>query len=182
MSVLKCIQARRTIRHYVQGEEVPKADIDLIANSGLTAPSSMDIQGVDIYVDRGQEKLAKIEEATLKALPQYATKYFVNRHEQLHVKNVITCDAPVLFVLVKNERAHKDYYHIDCGLIVESMILLAQDMGYSTMCIGAIGMADLSEVLGIPKDAAIIGLAMGKAAPEQDHHKRPIKSKVVYAD
>lgn len=70
MSVLKCIQARRTIRHYVQGEEVPKAHIDLIANSGLTAPSSMDIQGVDIYVVRGQEKLAKIEEATLKALPE----------------------------------------------------------------------------------------------------------------
>lgn len=59
---------------------------------------------------------------------------------------------------------------------------MAQSMGYSTMCIGAIGLADLEEPLGVPKGKAVMGLAMGKAAAEQHLHDRVIKAKIVYRD
>ncbi|EAX89567.1 nitroreductase family protein [Trichomonas vaginalis G3] len=182
MSVLKCIQGRRTIRSYVKDFEIPKKDIDLIANAGLTAPSSMDIQGVDIVVVTNKEKLAQISDATFKGLPEPGQKHFQQRINEWGVKNPVTCDAPVLYLFVKNERAHKDYVQIDCGLIVESMILLAADMSYSTMTIGAVALSDLSEVLNIPKGGVIVGLAMGKAAPDLKLPERQIKGKITHID
>ena len=71
--------------------------------------SYCDFQGNDFVVVTNKEKLDKLEKIILDSLPDdNFKKHFIERRDRHGVKNVVTCDAPCLVVIVRNERADKD--------------------------------------------------------------------------
>ena len=103
-SILEALKHRRTIRNYVPDFQIPKEQLDEILNAAQIAPTSKDLQEVNFIVLRNKEKLNEIEQVILNEFPEAMRKNFEERRQIYGVKNVITCDAPVVILLIRNER------------------------------------------------------------------------------
>ena len=185
VTALEALEKRRTIRNYDPDWKIPKEQLDKILNAALLSPTACDFQGEDFIVVTNKEKLAKLEEVIINNLPENDfKKHFIDRRERHGVKNVVTCDAPCVVLIVKNERAHKDWIKIDAGIAAMSIIVAAQNYGIESMCLGVVAMdctqAKCEELFGLPKDSMILGVALGKPRGELKLHEKVIKSKVTY--
>ena len=185
VTAIEALERRRTIRQYESDYEIPKEIMDRIMNAALISPTACDFQGQDYIVVTNKEKLAKLETVILDSMEDNKyKKYFMGRRERHGVKNVVTCDAPCIVLIVKNERAHKDWIRIDSGIAAMSIIIAAQNYGIESMCLGIIAM-DFSkekceELFGLKKDSLILGVALGKLRPGFKLPEKVIKSKVTY--
>ena len=185
VTAIDAIEKRRTIRQYDSNYEIPKEVMDKIMNAAQLSPTACDFQGQDYIVVTNKEKLDKLEKVILECLPENDfKKHFIDRRERHGVKNVVTCDAPCVVLIVKNERAHKDWIKIDAGIAAMSIIVAAQNYGIESMCLGVVAMdctqAKCEELFGLPKDSIILGVALGKPRGELKLHEKVIKSKVTY--
>ena len=101
---------------------------------------------------------------------------FNKRKSKLGVTNVITCDAPCVIFLVKNERADPTFTQIDTGIVSMAIMVAARDAGLETMCLGSLLWGDKSkteELIGIGKGKLAMAVAIGKA--RSDHQEGPKK-------
>ncbi len=149
------------------------------------SPTACDFQGQDYIVVTNKEKLAKLEKVVLDCMPEDKMKrYFIGSRERDNVNNVVTCDAPCVVLIVKNERAHKDWIKIDSGIAAMSIVIAAQNYGIESMCLGVVAMDNTKEKceesFGLQKDSLILGVALGKLRPGFKLHEKVIKSKVTY--
>ena len=144
------------------------------------APTSKDLQEVDFIVLRNKEKLNQIEQVILKEFPEEMKKKFEERRQIYGVKNVITCDAPVVILLIRNERKEK-FVDVDGGIAAMSIIMAAQHFNLESMCLGIITrFPKVEEILGLQKDSLILGVALGKIKGNQVIKDKVIKSKISY--
>ena len=98
------------------------------------------------------------------------------------MKNVITCDAPVIVLLIRNERKEK-FVDVDGGIAAMSIIMAAQHFNIESMCLGIITrFPKVEEILGLKKDSLILGIALGKMKGEPIVKEKIIKSKISYMD
>ena len=98
------------------------------------------------------------------------------------MKNVVTCDAPVVILLIRNERKEK-FVDFDGGLAGMSIIMAAQHFNIESMCLGIIArFPKVEEILGLQKDSLILGIALGKMKGEPVLKDKVIKSKISYMD
>ncbi|EAY15872.1 nitroreductase family protein [Trichomonas vaginalis G3] len=181
MNVLDAISKRKTIRDYEQGWKCPKEHLETIAELALLAPSTCNFQSIDLLVITNQEILDKIGSVGLETMPDVLQQQFLLRKDKGY-KNVITCDAPVLFILVKNERADPHFYQLDAGIMVESILLASLNYGYGTMCISALAFADLENIIGVPKDKFAMAIAMGKPAASAATYEKEILCKASFIE
>ena len=72
-------------------------------------------------------------------------KHFVERKERHGVNNVVTCDAPIVVLIYKNERANEDWVKIDVGIASMSIMMAAQNFGIESMCLGVVATKDTQE-------------------------------------
>ena len=185
LSAIEALERRRTIRQYDPDYEIPKEIMDKIMHAAQLSPTACDFQGQDYIVVTNKEKLAKLETAVLDSMPENKMKkYFMGRRERHGVKNVVTCDAPCVVLIVKNERADKNWVKIDSGIAAMSIVIAAQYYGIESMCLGAVSSEDshekCEELFGLPKDSLILGVALGKPRGEIKLYDKVIKSKVIY--
>ena len=185
VTAIEALERRRTIRQYESDYEIPKEIMDKIMHAAQLSPTACDFQGQDYIVVTNKEKLAKLEKVVLDCMPEDKMKrYFIGRRERHNVKNVVTCDAPCVVLIVKNERAHKDWIKIDSGIAAMSIVIAAQNYGIESMCLGVVAMDNTKEkceeLFGLQKDSLILGVALGKLRPGFKLHEKVIKSKVTY--
>lgn len=182
-NVLDLMKHRRTIRNYEPDYQIPQEQLDAILNAGQIAPTAKDLQDIDFTVLRNKEKLNGIEKIILEAMPEAGRKGFEERRKTYGVKNVVTCDAPVLILLTRNERQSEKFCDVDAGLACMSIILAAQHFGLESMCLGIIArFPKVEEYLGIEKGKLILGVVLGKIKGEPIVHEKKLISKVNYMD
>ena len=156
--------------------------INHLLNAAQIAPTSKDLQEVDFIVLRNKEKLNQIEQVILKEFPEEMKKKFEERRQIYGVKNVITCDAPVVILLIRNERKEK-FVDVDGGIAAMSIIMAAQHFNLESMCLGIITrFHKVEEILGLQKDSLILGVALGKIKGNPVIKDKMIKSKISYLD
>ena len=97
---------------------------------------------------------------------------------------MVTCDAPCVVLIVKNERAHKDWIKIDAGIAAMSIIVAAQNYGIESVCVGLVAVDacrhQVDEFLGLKKDSTLDAVSLGKPIGEIKLHDKVLKSKVTY--
>ena len=181
-SILEALKHRRTIRNYDPDYQIPQEQLNEILNAAQIAPTSKDLQEVDFIVLRNKQKLDQIEELILKEFPEDIRQKFLERRKQYGVKNVITCDAPVVILLIRNERKEK-FVDVDGGIAAMSIIMAAQHFNIESMCLGIITrFPKVEEILELEKNSLILGVALGKIKGEPIVKEKTIKSKISYMD
>ena len=185
VSVIDALENRRTIRQYDPEYSIPKETIDKIMHIAQLSPTACDFQGQDYIVVTNKSKLEKLEKIIIESLPENDfKKHFVERRERHGVKNVVTCDAPCVVLIVKNERADENWVKIDAGIASMSIMMAARSFGIETMCLGVVAMDctrdKCEELFGVKKGGMILGVALGKPRGELKLHEKKIKSKVTY--
>lgn len=179
--VFTCIEKRRTIRHYDQNWKCPREHLEAIVDAALKSPTACNRQGIDLLVIQNKETLAKINEVGLKTLKHSTREHMLERINEGY-KNVFTCDAPVLFLLVKNDRINPLYGDVDAGIMCESIMLTVASYGYGTMCIGVLRATDLYEAVGIRKEDLAMAVCMGKIEDGFVPEPKKRKCKATYLD
>ena len=183
ITALEALEKRRTIRNYDPDWKIPKEQLDKIMNAALLSPTACDFQGEDFIVVTNKEKLAKLEEVIINNLPENNfKKHFVERKERHGVKNVVTCDAPIVILIVKNERADQKWIEIDSGIAAMSIIVAAQNFGIESMCLGIVAHEKCDEFFGLKKGSILVGVAIGKPLGKIELNPKVIKSKVSYVE
>ena len=181
-SVLEALKHRRTIRNYDPDYQIPKEQLDEIINAAQISPTSKDLQEIDFVVLRNKDKLNEIEKIILGEFPEEAKKRFEERRTIYGVKNTVTCDAPVIILLIRNERKEK-YVDVDGGIAAMSIMMAAQHCNLESMCLGVLArFPKVEEMLGLEKNSLILGVAIGKMKGEPILKNKTIKSKVSYID
>ena len=181
-SVLEALKHRRTIRNYDPDYQIPKEQLDEIINAAQISPTSKDLQEIDFVVLRNKDKLNEIEKIILGEFPEEAKKRFEERRTIYGVKNTVTCDAPVIILLIRNERKEK-YVDVDGGIAAMSIMMAAQHFNLESMCLGVLArFPKVEEMLGLEKNSLILGVAIGKMKGEPILKNKTIKSKVSYID
>jgi len=69
------------------------------------SPTAGNFQGHDYIFVTNKEKLDELEKDLLEVIPEQMKNHFLERRKKHNVKNVVTCDAPCLVLIVKNERS-----------------------------------------------------------------------------
>ena len=182
LNVLEILNSRRTIRNFDPNVEITKEQLEAILKAAQNSPTAKDLQGIDFIVLRNKEKLAEIEKIILADASPEMKNNFEERRKIHGVQNVITCDAPLIILLTRNERKEK-FTDVDAGLAAMSIIMVARHFGLETMCLGRITrFPKVEELLGIKKGELILGVAVGKIKGEPILKEKVIKSKVNYID
>ena len=187
VTALEALEKRRTIRNYDPDWKIPKEQLDKIMHAAVISPTAFDFRGQDFLVVTNKEKLAKLEEAVIGSLPDDDfKKHFVERKERHGVNNVVTCDAPIVVLIYKNERANEDWVKIDVGIASMSIMMAAQNFGIESMCLGVVATKDTQEkceeLFGLKKGSLLLGVALGKPKGKSELRERVTKCKVSYLE
>jgi len=200
-TLLKFIQARRSIRRYKK-EEVSKRDIEAILKAMRYAPSAQNARSWKYIILQDKEKINKIRQSVIKMLKllkklvdhKKILKYFMPRS----IKEVITnpnedtalddfferidkgedpvfYNAPVLIITYTSE--NNRFADNDAGIALTHGILAAQSRGLGACWIGYAQEAlnrykDLRKLLEIPKDMNINGVLI-IGYPDVEYHRIP---------
>ncbi len=187
VTALEALERRRTVRNYDPDWQIPKEQMDKIMNAAQISPTACNFQGQDYIVVTNKEKLAKLETIIIESLPDDKfKKHFVERKERHGVNNVVTCDAPCVVLIVKNERASEEWIKIDAGIASMSIMMAAQNFGIESMCLGVVALgctqAKCEELFGLKKGSLLLGVALGKPKGEIKVPERKIKCNVSYME
>ena len=154
-------------------------------HAAQTAPTACDYQGHDFIVMTNRKKMDDLEKVILDALPDNEfKKHFLERRVRHGIKNVVTCDAPCFVIIVKNERADKDWVKVDAGIALMAIMIAAQNYGIEQACVGLVAVDDcrhqVDEFLGLKKESTLVAVSLGKPIGEIKLHDKVLKSTVIY--
>ncbi len=161
--VVKAILERRSVRKF-KPDRIPDADLDVIAQAGLYAPSSKNAQAWHILVVRNARKIdmitAEVKAAILRAkVAKYAAlaenpKYAVNFGS-----------APV-FMIVSADPGATSCPVEDCSCLLENMFLAAHSLGIGSCWVNQLGCVtdeprfrEALTALGVPAGNKVYGSA-----------------------
>ena len=184
MNVLEALAKRRTFRSYVKDYMPPKDVIEAITNAALDSPSALNYQGLDLIVITNKEKINAITQKSLSSWPQETQNKFGARREW-GCENVVTCDAPILYLLVKNENAHDTFIQIDSGIMCMSIMVAAMNFGLGSMCVGSLLWGDVAGVekeAGIPQGSLAMAVVVGKLPEHPKAIEKTRKCKATYIE
>jgi nitroreductase len=182
---LAALLHRRTYRQYEPDYVIPKDVLEKIANAALQSPTGMNTQDVDLLVVTNKKILEDVSQASFNTWPQELKDNFSTRPATYGVKNVVTCDAPAVIFLVKNERASALFAQVDTGIVTQSIIVAAQEFGLESMCVGVFLWGDptqVEKILGIPTGSLAMAVAIGKAKPNAKLLDKKVLAKATYIE
>lgn len=164
-TVKEAIEKRSSTRGYTR-EQLTKEELDALLTAGLQAPTGQNKQELHFTVVKGENPiLAEIESEknTLRGIE--------------HAEHNFYYEAPILIV-ISAESGFK-WSHVDAGIAVQNMALMAEELGLGNLIIGCIYDAlhgekkkYYSEKLAIPEGYEFeIALAVGHKAMTKEPHK-----------
>lgn len=131
--VIENILSRRSIRSY-QPEQVKQEQLDLIMKCAINAPSAMNKQSWQVKVVQNQDLLKRMNqgfvEHTIKQNPDQDLSSFQDP------KFSIYHNAPTV-IFVAREKGNV-MSEMDCGLLVQNILLSAEAMDVGTCVLGGL--------------------------------------------
>ena len=178
--ILKLLLDRHTIRNYDPTYAIPKEQIEQIFEAVRHSPTAFTCQDVDFMICLNRETNQKAADAQLAQFPDQMRDGLLERKEKFKVSNVITCDASAEVIIYKNERAqNENYSRIHAGIAAMAICVAAKEFGLDTMCHIVMVGNGAEEVYGIPKDSALMAVAIGKALPDAHVSARGFQNKIT---
>ena len=154
MDCTQAIRARRSIRKFKPGQAVPKADVEVMLEAAMMAPSACNSRPWEFFVveDPGTR-------ARLRAAHPFAAML------ETAPLAVVVCGRPE-----DQEGKCAGYWPLDCGAAVENLLLQAAALGYGACWCGCWPVMDRVEairaVLGThATPAALIAIGVPDEAP-----------------
>ncbi len=164
--VLKCIMSRGSIRAF-EKREIPHADLELIAEAAIHAPTGMNKQLWQFTVLRNKELMNRLAAAIGKALQRDDYNFY----------------NPDTLILTSNERDNPHRIE-DCACAMENIYLAAHSLGIGCVWINQLkGICDEPEIrallreIGVPDNHIVLGsaaLGFPAAGPRDIERKRSI--------
>lgn len=114
MQTADAIRARRSVRKYKKGAEVPRAQIEKLLEAAMLAPSAVNSRPWEFVATDKEEILQKLTEAH-PASKMLLTASWV----------IAVCARPEL-------QPKHNFWQQDCAAAIENILLLAADMGLGT--------------------------------------------------
>ena len=183
ISPIDALLKRRTVRNYLP-DPIPEEHMNKIMEAAKNSPTAGNYQGYDYIVVTNQQKLLELEKAFIASLDEKMKSFIDKRKEKHKAKNVLTCDAPCLVLIVKNERADERWIKYDAGIASMALMIAAQTFGIESMCIGGMSQPEThkqcEKVFGLKDGALLLAVALGKPAPNYILKEKEIKTKVTY--
>ena len=175
-TVSEAIAKRSSTRGYT-ADAISKEELDQLINAGLMAPTGMNRQELHFSVVKGDNPvLAELEDEknALRGIERAEHNFYY--------------EAPILIV-ISAESGFK-WSHVDAGIAVENMALMAEELGLGNLIIGCIYDAlhgekkeHFSDALDIPEGYEFeISLAVGHKAVTKEPHSYDAKRQVSYLD
>lgn len=160
MEFTELINARRSVRSYVEGTVIPEEDVRKIVEAAELAPSWKNSQTARYYVANTPESIAKLTE-TLPSFNQSSSK-----GAALVVTTFVKDISGFTAGSAENELSNK-WGAYDLGLSNAYFILAAKEYGYDTLIMGLRDAAAIRQIFGIPKTEQITSvIALGKGTAD----------------
>lgn len=179
MELDACIKGRRSIRRYEE-KPVPKAIIEKLLDSGVSAPSGMNAQPWRFVVIENKDAIKKLSQRTKELLlgmqwPENIKTAFKSE------KDTIFYGAPLLIlVCVPKKEEWKTVNLLDCALAAENMFLTAYQEGLGSCFIGFGNFLNQDPKIlaeyGVPEDHEVLApLIFGYPAESPAAKAREVK-------
>jgi len=150
------IRANRSYRGYDESRKITEEELLELVDCARLTPSSVNMQPFRYYLAWEKEEVDKIQALTkwARALPQLELP-----HPGMH---------PTAFIVICQDTSVNDSlarFQKDVGIVAQTMLLAAAEMGLGGCMIGNFPAATLKEVLALPeKLAPLLVVAIGKPA------------------
>ena len=123
--VIETIMTRRSVRKY-KPQPVGRDTMEVILECGINAPNAINKQAWEVRVVDNPEFINGMTEVFKKVNPKMA--------EDPNFKNMFRNAPTVAFIANDTTFA---FSPVDCGLLVENMMLSAWSMGIGSVCLGS---------------------------------------------
>ena len=177
---VETLKARRSIRNFDPNYEITKEQMDTIIECALNSPSALNLQEHDIIVLRNKEIIKKIDDAVWEKIDDKTKERFTTRQKRYGTTNPCTYDCSAIIFVVKNERAGP-YSSLDAGILSMGILVAVQGVGLGSVPLGMVVRPEVEEILGLPKGAICLGIAVGKPKVV-DVDQKEVLRKVKYID
>ena len=140
VNVFDAVKTRRSIRAY-QAKEVENEKLMTILNAARLSPSANNNQPWDFLVVTDPQARDKLKQAYVK---DWLAKV---------PAIIVACARP------KDAWSRQDgeeYYKVDVAIAVQSMVLVAHELGLETCYVAAFDEAKVKSTLGIPDDVCVV--------------------------
>lgn len=142
--VTTVIRARRSIRSYKSGMEIPQQDIDLMLEAAMMAPSAGNRRPWEFVVVKSMEKREEIMQA----------------HEYSHMLREASLGIVVCALPETQTGNLEGFWPQDCGAAIENLLLQAAALGYGTVWCGVYPIQKRVEALRRILDVASVPMAV----------------------
>lgn len=146
--VIRCLCERRSIRDFTN-RPVPKAYLDVILQTGISAPSGHNLQSWQFTVLRDSKKIVHLKEVLAR----------VSKGKKVHFYGF---NDPAAVILLSNDKRNKNGVQ-DCACAAENMMLAAHSLGLGSVWNNAISVIydepevrDLLSSFHIPETHAVV--------------------------
>ena len=154
-TLLKLLRANRSYRGYDTSFTVREDQLRSIIEVATLCPSARNQQVLRFRPVLREEAQAILRHIRLGgALPE------------LHLP--LAGSEPNAFIVICSTVEESKYVDIDLGIVAQSMLLQAVEIGLGGICIGAFDHAEIKEALGLKHDPLLV-LAIGRPK-ERTHH------------
>lgn len=118
MDIFEAIAARRSVRKYKKGAQIPKSDIEKLLDAAMHAPSAVNSRPWEFYCSDKEE----YKKALMAAHP--ASKMLETASWA-----IVVCARP-------ESQPRHNFWQQDCAAAVENILLAARGLGYGTCWCG----------------------------------------------
>lgn len=119
--VLDNIAARKSVRHFVEGQEVSKADLETLVKAGMAAPTARNSQPWEFYIVSTPEAKQELE----AGLP------YAKMLTQASAAIVVCGNAEYML-----DGEGREYWVQDCSAATQNILLAAEAMGLGAVWTG----------------------------------------------
>ena len=148
MQCYEAIRARRSVRKYKKGAQIPADDVKKMLEAAMMAPSAVNSRPWEFYVTDRREMLDKLMQA-----------HPASKMLETASLAIVVCGRPDL-------QPKHNFWQQDCGATIENILLQALDLGYGTCWCGCYPSEPrtslVKEVLGcdsVPVAIVAVGVA-----------------------
>lgn len=159
--VLEVIQSRRSIRSY-QPRQINEADLNLIIEAGIYAPTAHNEQPWHFTVIQNPDLLSRINEKAKEIMAQSEVEWIQKLGSDPEYQ--LTYRAPTLIVISGQTEAMA--WRVDCAAAIQNMLLAAESLNIGSVWLGLLRFFFQHEeelaALGIPEGyQPYYGVALG---------------------
>lgn len=170
--VLKVIKSRRSVRNYIH-EQISQANLDLIIEAGIYAPTAHNEQPWHFTVIQNKEMLQYINEKVRESMAKSDVEWIKKTGSNPAFQ--VTYNAPTLIIVSGRKDAMA--WSADCAAAIQNMLIAAESLNIGSVWLGLLRFFFQQEgevsKLGIPEGyQPYYGVALGFKAKKQAAPKR----------